>query len=108
MTIELTLPDMTCGHCVKTVTATAQRLDPAARVQTDLVTHRMTIDSSVAQEAFEAALAEDGYPVARACSTRFNPRPSKLRWPKTVTPPPVQPATRARSAPRAASCRARA
>ena len=26
MTIELTLPNMTCGHCVKTVTATAQRL----------------------------------------------------------------------------------
>ncbi len=71
MTIELTLPDMTCGHCVKTVTQTAQRLDPAARVQTDLATHRVTIDSSVAQEAFEAALAADGYPAARSAgSTR--------------------------------------
>jgi copper chaperone len=71
VTIELTLPDMTCGHCVKTVTATAQRLDPAARVQTDLTTHRVTIDSSVAQEAFEAALAVEGYPAARcAGSTR--------------------------------------
>jgi copper chaperone len=65
MSIELTLPDMTCGHCVKTVTATAQRLDPAARVQTDLATHRVTIDSDkVAREAFVAALAEEGYPAA--------------------------------------------
>jgi copper chaperone len=67
MTIELTLPDMTCGHCVKTVTATAQRLDPEARVQTDLATHRVTIDSAtVGQAAFEAALAEEGYPAARS------------------------------------------
>jgi copper chaperone len=71
MTIQLTLPDMTCGHCVKTVTATAQRLDPAARVQTDLATHRVTIDSSVAQAAFEAALAAEGYPADRSAgSTR--------------------------------------
>jgi copper chaperone len=69
MIIELTLPDMTCGHCVKTVTATAQRLDPAARVQTDLATHRVTIDSAtVNREAFASALTEEGYPPARANS----------------------------------------
>ena len=66
MTIELTLPNMTCGHCVKTVTQTALRLDPAARVQTDLATHRVTIDSGVAAQAFEAALAAEGYPAARS------------------------------------------
>jgi copper chaperone len=67
MLIELTLPDMTCGHCVKTVTATAQRLDPAARVQTDLATHRVIIDSAtIGQAALEAALAEEGYPAARS------------------------------------------
>jgi copper chaperone len=72
MTIELTLPDMTCGHCVKTVTQTAQRLDPQARVAADLATHRVSIDSvGVAREAFEAALAEQGYPAARSAgSTR--------------------------------------
>jgi copper chaperone len=71
MTIELTLPDMTCGHCVKTVTQTAQRLDPAARVQADLATHRVTIDSSATQTAIEAALAAEGYPATRSAgSTR--------------------------------------
>lgn len=66
MTIELTLPDMTCGHCVKTVTQTAQRLDPTARVRADLATHRVTIDSSVAAEAMQAALAAQGYPARAA------------------------------------------
>ncbi len=64
MTIELTLPDMTCGHCVKSVTQTAQRLDPQARVQTDLATHRAVFETSVAREMLVKALADDGYPAA--------------------------------------------
>ena len=66
MNIELTLPDMTCGHCVKTVTQTAQRIDPQALVITDLATHRVTIASASPREAFEVALAEEGYPAARS------------------------------------------
>ena len=64
MTIELTLPDMTCGHCVKSVTQTAQRLDPQARVQADLATHRAVFETSVAREMLVKALADDGYPAA--------------------------------------------
>jgi copper chaperone len=63
-TIELTLPTMTCGHCVKTVTATAQRLDPAAQVQADLATHRVTVQTSAAREALLKALAHEGYAAA--------------------------------------------
>ena len=36
--IEMTLPTMTCGHCVKTVTRTVQQIDPAATVEIDLAT----------------------------------------------------------------------
>ena len=64
MTIELTLPNMTCGHCVKTVTATAQRLDPQARVQTDLAAHRAVFETGVARAMPVKALAEEGYPAA--------------------------------------------
>lgn len=60
-TFELTLPAMTCGHCVKTVTATAQRLDPAAQVQTDLATHRVTVQTTAARDALVKALADEGY-----------------------------------------------
>lgn len=60
--IELTLPDMTCGHCVRTVTATVQKVDAAARVQIDLPTHKVQIESERAADDFKAALADEGYP----------------------------------------------
>jgi copper chaperone len=59
--IELTLPTMTCGHCIKTVTRTVQQLDPAATVEIDLPTHRVRIGSQRDPQAFRAALAEEGY-----------------------------------------------
>ena len=62
--IELTLPDMTCGHCVKTVTSTVQKLDPTATVQTDLGTHQVRIESTQPEAALRSALAEEGYPAA--------------------------------------------
>ena len=59
--IELTLPTMTCGHCVKSVTATVQRVDPEAVLTIDLPTHRVKIESTLPQPGFEQALAEEGY-----------------------------------------------
>jgi copper chaperone len=59
--IELTLPTMTCGHCVKTVTETVRRIDPSARVEADLPTHRVRIETTEPPERLEAALAEEGY-----------------------------------------------
>lgn len=64
MTLELTLPDMTCGHCVKTVTATVQRLDPQAQLSADLASHRVRIETRVAREVLVAALAAEGYAAA--------------------------------------------
>ena len=62
--IELTLPSMTCGHCVRTVTETVQRVDAAAAVQIDLPTHQVRIESAQPAAAFAAALTEEGYPPA--------------------------------------------
>jgi copper chaperone len=55
---------MTCGHCVKTVTETVQRVDAAARVAIDLPTHLVRIESSQPAETFAAALAEEGFEAA--------------------------------------------
>lgn len=66
MTIELTLPTMTCGHCVKSVTATVQRVDPAAQLSIDLPSHRVSITSTQDEQHFRAALAEEGYEPAAA------------------------------------------
>ena len=66
--IELTLPTMTCGHCVKTVTRTVQQVDPAATVEIDLSTHRVRIASARDAQAFGAALADAGYAPQPAAS----------------------------------------
>ncbi len=62
--IELTLPDMTCGHCVKSVTAAVQKLDATARLDIDLPSHRVRIETPLAEGVVKAALAEEGYPAA--------------------------------------------
>ncbi len=62
--IEMTLPDMTCGHCVRTVTNTVHQIDASAKVTIDLPTHHLRIESDRPAEAFKAALADEGYPAA--------------------------------------------
>jgi len=59
--IELTLPTMTCGHCVKSVTATVQKIDPVARLTIDLPTHKVQIESARDRDSFAKALTEEGY-----------------------------------------------
>ena len=63
-TIDLILPAMTCGHCVKTVTAAVQRLDPQAQVSTDLATHQVRVDTSALRDGVIRALTDAGYPPA--------------------------------------------
>ncbi len=59
--IELTLPTMTCGHCVRTVTDTVRKLDAAAKLNIDLPSHTVQIESQRPAADFRAALAEEGY-----------------------------------------------
>ena len=59
--IQFTLPDMTCGHCVRAVTATVQRLDPEAKVSTDLASHTVQIETRLPAEPLAQALTEEGY-----------------------------------------------
>lgn len=61
---EFTLPDMSCGHCVASVTKTVQALDAQATVQVDLPSHRVQIETTLSQEAVQAALTDAGYPPA--------------------------------------------
>jgi copper chaperone len=59
--IELTLPTMTCGHCVKAVTAAVQQVDAAAKLQVDLATRQVRIESTRPAAEFERALVDEGY-----------------------------------------------
>jgi copper chaperone len=62
--IELTLPTMTCGHCVKTVTQTVQRVDATARLEIELPQHRVRIESDLGVDVFKKALEDEGYAAA--------------------------------------------
>jgi copper chaperone len=62
--LEVTLPTMTCGHCVRTVTETVQKIDPAARLSIDLASHRVQIESGAPAQQLIDALTEEGYPPA--------------------------------------------
>lgn len=64
---ELTVEGMSCGHCVGRVTKSVQGVDPAAKVEIDLPTKKVRIDSGADLERIAAAIDEAGYPVtARA------------------------------------------
>ncbi|MDE2612608.1 MAG: heavy-metal-associated domain-containing protein [Burkholderiales bacterium] len=59
--LEFSIPNMTCGHCVKSVTEAVKAADPAARVDIDLPTHRVQVQTSVPRDAVVARLADAGY-----------------------------------------------
>ena len=58
---ELTLPTMTCGHCVSVVTKAIKQTDPQALVEIDLASHRVRVETTEALETIEAAVVEAGY-----------------------------------------------
>jgi copper chaperone len=63
---QLQVENMSCGHCVGSVTKAVQAIDPQAQVQIDLASKRVTVESSSALDAISAAIVEAGYPVTSA------------------------------------------
>ncbi|MBL8383998.1 MAG: heavy-metal-associated domain-containing protein [Burkholderiales bacterium] len=59
--ITFQVDDMTCGHCVATITRAVKALDAGALVETDLAGHRVRVESSAAAARVEAAIREAGY-----------------------------------------------
>ncbi|WP_349742453.1 heavy-metal-associated domain-containing protein [Roseateles cavernae] len=55
------LPDMTCGHCVATVTETVKELDAAATLEFEREARRVRIGSELGREVLARALSEAGY-----------------------------------------------
>lgn len=59
--IELDVPEMTCNHCVATVTQAVKGVDDGARCEVDLGTKRVRVDSALPPSDFVEALEEVGY-----------------------------------------------
>ena len=61
---QLTVEDMTCKHCVGRVTKAVQEVDQDARVDIDLPTKKVKIDSKADLDRIAQAIDAAGYPVS--------------------------------------------
>jgi copper chaperone len=60
-----TVPDMTCGHCVRSITDAVRAAYPAARVEVDLAAKRVSVANAGDRSAVASVIAAEGYsPVA--------------------------------------------
>ena len=60
--IAFEVKDMTCGHCVSTITKAVRAADKAAKVEIDLATHRVQIEPTESNATeLSDAIKEAGY-----------------------------------------------
>lgn len=59
---ELSVPDMTCGHCKATVEAALANVPGAGQVTVDLDARTVAVSGNAPVDALCAALEESGYP----------------------------------------------
>ena len=65
--VALTVPDMTCGHCVQTVSGALEPLPGVEDVSVDLPSKTVAVSYDphrVSLEQIRLVLAEEDYPVA--------------------------------------------
>jgi len=60
---ELQVEGMSCGGCVRSVTKSVQSVDSNARVDVDLPTKKVRVDTQASLEAVKTAIGEAGYEV---------------------------------------------
>ena len=67
---QLSVQNMTCGGCVRSVTRAVQTIDADAKVQVDLASGKVAIEGSGQPAEYANVLAQAGFPAA------FVPRPA--------------------------------
>lgn len=55
------VPDMTCGHCAGTITKAVRAHDPDAKVEIDLASHLVEVESALPRDKIARQIAEAGY-----------------------------------------------
>lgn len=59
--LELSVPDMSCGHCKAAVEKAVASVDAQAAVSVDLDARTVRIDSAASPDSLIAALRTEGY-----------------------------------------------
>lgn len=60
--LTLSVPGMSCGHCVKAITEAVREVDTAATVSTDLATRTVRIETLAESAKILKSLDDAGYP----------------------------------------------
>jgi copper chaperone len=61
ITMQFSVDNMTCGHCVRAITAALQDLDAHAKVDVDLLSGRVQTEGRFTSAAAVAAMEAAGY-----------------------------------------------
>lgn len=65
--LEFKVEDMTCGHCVATITKAVKDADAQATVEADVQNHIVRVSGAADGKAIEEAIRDAGYtPKARS------------------------------------------
>ncbi len=62
--LSLKVSGMTCGGCIKAVIKAIQSEDPSARVQADLDTQIVSLETTLSQAQASQLITDAGFPVA--------------------------------------------
>ncbi len=62
--MEFEVKDMSCGHCAGAVTKAVKSVDPEAKVDIDLATKKVHVETGKDRKSIADALAGAGYPVS--------------------------------------------
>ena len=61
----LTVSGMTCGGCINAVTRAIQAQDPQAKVQADLATQVVSLETSLSLDLAAQLITDAGFPVSQ-------------------------------------------
>jgi copper chaperone len=62
--LSLKVSGMTCGGCINAVTRAIQARDPQAKVQVDLATQTVNLETSLSAAQAAQIIADAGFPVS--------------------------------------------
>ena len=61
--LSLKVSGMTCGGCINAVTRAVQSQDPQAKIQADLVTQTVNLETTLSVEQASQLITDAGFPV---------------------------------------------
>ncbi|PJK10351.1 heavy metal transport/detoxification protein [Lysobacteraceae bacterium NML08-0793] len=63
--MQFRIDDMSCGACVRGIEQAVARVDAKARVEADLPSRTVWIETAAAQATIQSALQQAGFPAQR-------------------------------------------